>query len=87
MIVVKGNVKRKTNRGNSKQFKPMDFKIRGECEVKAIRKLLDTLPDVGCSYCTKAEPPRSVGEDSNCVCQYLFLHQRNLLSWRNTDKV
>ena len=28
MIVVKGNVKRKTNRWNSKQFKPMDFKIR-----------------------------------------------------------
>ena len=86
MIVVKGNVERKTSRGNSKAFKPMDFKIRGEHEVKAIRKLLNTLPPVGCIYCTLCSPARSVGEDPRCVCQSLFLTQRNLLHWRPTDK-
>ena len=87
MIVVKGNVRRKTMTGNSKVFKPLDFKIRGECEVKAIRKLLDTLPAVGCHYCTLATPARTFGEDKNCVCLQLFLSQRDLLTWRCTDKV
>ena len=28
MVIVKGNVIRKTNTGSSKEYKPMDFKIR-----------------------------------------------------------
>ena len=86
-IAVKGNVRRKTNNGNSKKFKPMNFKIRGKLEIKAIRKLLDTLPSVGCFSCTLATPARTVGENSNCACDHLFLRQRELLHWRKTDKV
>ena len=86
-IVVKGNARRKTNNGNSKKYKPMNFKIMGELEVKAIKKLLDTLPSVGCHNCTLSTPARTVGENSNCVCDHIFLKQRDLLHWRKTDKV
>ena len=48
MIVVQGNVSRKTMMGSSANYTPMNFKIRGEYEVKAISKMLDTLPPVGC---------------------------------------
>ena len=87
MVVVKGNIRRKTNQGNSKQYKPMNFKIRLACEVKAIQKLLDTLPTVGCKYCTEATPAKSVGEDKNCMCLHLFLHQKDVVKSRYTDKV
>ena len=72
--------------GNSKIYKPMNFKVRGEYEVKAIKKLLDTLPPVGCIYCSLSVPAKTMGEHPNCVCQCLFLSQRNLLHWRPTDK-
>ena len=86
MVVVKGNVIRKTNTGSSKVYIPMEFKIRGQYDVKAIQKLMNTLPPVGCNHCTLAIPAKTVGESPDCVCQHLFLHQRNLLSWRRTDK-
>ena len=86
-VAVKGNLRRKTNNGNSSKFKPMNFKISSELEVKAIKKLLDTLPSVGCNNCVHSTPPRAVGEDSKCVCDSLFLRQRELLHWRKTDKV
>ena len=86
-VAVKGNLRRKTNNGNSSKFKPMNFKISSELEVKAIKKLLDTLPSVGCINCVHSTPPRAVGEDSKCVCDSLFLRQRELLHWRKTDKV
>ena len=37
MVIVKGNVIRKTNTGSSKEYKAMDFKIRGKYEVKAFK--------------------------------------------------
>ena len=40
IIAVKGNVTRKTNSGKSKHYKPMDFRIRGQQEVKAVNLLL-----------------------------------------------
>ena len=86
MVIVKGNVIRKTNTGSSKEYKAMDFKIRGKYEVKAIQKLLNTLPPVGCNYCTLAVPAKTVGESPDCVCQHLFLHQRNVMKWRLTDR-
>ena len=87
MVAVRGNVRRKTNAGNSKLFKPMDLKVRGEYEVGAIRKLLDTLPDVGCFYCSLATPAMSVGEHPKCVCDKIFLHQREVMKWRSSDRV
>ena len=39
-ITVKGNTRRKTNNGNSKKYKPMNFKIVGELEVKRSRNFL-----------------------------------------------
>ena len=86
MVNVKGNAVRKTMTGSSKEFKAMKFSIRGECEVSAIKKLLDTLPAVGCRFCIHSEPPKKVGLDSDCVCEHIFLQPRDLLNWRSTDK-
>ena len=86
VINVKGNIVRKTMKGSSKEFTPMKFSIRGECEIKAVSKLLDTLPSVGCRFCIYAEPPKQVGRDPECVCEQLFLQSRDLLNWRSTDK-
>ena len=65
----------------------MNFLVRGQYEVAAIRKLLDTLPPVGCAYCSLAEPAKVLGADPSCVCNHLFLTQRSVLKWRSTDKV
>ena len=75
------------NTGASKKYKPMNFLVRGQYEVAVIRKLLDTLPPVGCAYCSLAEPAKVLGADPSCVCNHLFLTQRSVLKWRSTDKV
>ena len=57
MVVVKGNVIRKTNMSSSKVYKPMKFKIRGQYEVKAIQKLMNNLPSVGCNLSLHSSYP------------------------------
>ena len=89
MVVVKGNVIRKTNMSSSKVYKPMKFKIRGQYEVKAIQKLMNNLPPVGCNHCALAMPlsqQRLLARVLNVCANTSFLHQRNVLSWRLTDK-